>query len=172
MKNKSYSLVFSSIASVIAFILLYISAVVPTGSLASFGLSIFALCVIVAECGIKWGLLGGVVAGLLGFIFIPNKLILLPYALFFGYYPALKLCIEHLDKLWLEWVLKMTAFTIAMLAVYMLARLFMPNFSVGEYPVYIVAVIMEVVFALYDIVLTQTISIYITRISNKIRKGK
>ena len=91
MRNKTYDLVFCSIISVLSFIALYFSAILANFSLVAFAISILILCVTVDECGPRWGLISGIVVELLGFIFMPNKMILLPYALYFGYYPVLKL---------------------------------------------------------------------------------
>lgn len=172
MRNKTYDLVFCSIISVLSFIALYFSAILANFSLVAFAISILILCVTVDECGPRWGLISGIVVGLLGFIFMPNKMILLPYALYFGYYPVLKLYIERINKTWIELILKVGSFSLAMLAVYAIARLFIPANEIMDSPIYVMAGLLEVTFLLFDRAVTQNIALYRKYISKRIRKRK
>ncbi len=171
MKKNTFDLVFCSLISVISLAFLYLSSVLPTGRLASFGAAIFMLCVAVAECGAKYGLSCAVAVGLLSFMLIPDKLILFPYVLFFGYYPVLKLYIERIGKIVTEWIFKLAVFTIAMLAVYLIMRFLN---LLAPIPVYVLSAgvaVLYLLFILYDNVLTQLISFYLNKISKKIRKN-
>lgn len=172
MKKNTFNLVFCSLVSVMSLAFLYLSSVLPTGRIAAFGIAIFILCIAVAECGIKYGLICSVTVGLLAFILFPDKLILFPYALFFGYYPVLKLCIERINRLVIEWLFKLSAFTTAMLAVYLIMRLFKLLVPLPTHTFIVYTAVMYLLFALYDNVLTRLIGFYLSKISQKIRKKR
>lgn len=174
MRNNTFNLVFCSIISVMALAGLYLSCILPTLSLVAFAVGIYMLCVAVAECGPRWGAVTSLATGFLGFIFLPDKLILFPYVMFFGYYPILKLYIEKINKILLERVIKSAAFTVAMLAVYFVMKSLNINIINGETAavVIIMAVLLEICFILYDDVCTKFISLYLTKISSRIRKNR
>jgi hypothetical protein len=162
-------LAFSAIISALSLIFLYLSSIVPTGQIALFCLSTALFCVVVLECGSGYALLSAVVTGMLGFIFLPNKLLLLPYALFFGYYPVLKLYIERLGHLFLEWMIKLSAFIVTMLGTFLLMRLMMELSLEHSMPVYLIALIGIAVFAVYDIALSLFIGIYREKIAKYLK---
>lgn len=172
MRNKTFNMVFCSIISLMSFLALYLSNFLNVGELIAFGVSVLILCVTVAECGAKWGLTSGIVVLFLGLMFMPNKLILLPYGLYFWYYPVLKLYIEGLRKPWLEWILKVTSFSLAMLCVYFITGLIIPVSEISQEPIYITALLLEICFILFDIVLTQDIGFYLRYISKRINKKR
>lgn len=174
MRNKTFNMVFCSIISVMALAGLYLSCILSSLSLVAFAVGIFMLCIAVAECGVRWGAITSVVIGLLGFIFLPNKLILFPYVMFFGYYPILKLYIEKINIVSIERLIKAAAFTVAMLAVYFVMKSLHIEIINGETATVVIAtaVLLEICFILYDDVCTKFISLYLTRISSKIRKNR
>lgn len=170
MRSETYNLVFCSIIAVMSFVTMYISVLVGDFSLTVFGIAVFILCTAVCECGIRWGLITGCVVGLLGLIFLPSKAMLVPYILFFWYYPSLKFGAEKTGIKVLEWVIKISAFSVSMLTAYLLVRMFVPSAELFESPLYVFAILTEITFILYDIALTKGIGLYKKYVSNKIKR--
>ena len=107
-------------------------------------------------------------ASVLALLLIPNRMFTFIYILFVGHYPIIKLLIEQLDKLWLEWILKFLYFNLILVLMYALFKVFiLPTFNPGILALvfrYMAAIILaiEIVFALYDWVLSYMISHYDT----------
>ena len=104
----------------------------------------------------------------LGLLLLPQKSPALAYALFAGYYPALKATLEkHLSRL-LAWVLKFSAFALSVGAFLLLLKLFFPG-SLSEYAVYswmppVLAALALLCFVVYDIALTRLILVYYAKL--------
>ncbi|MCX7714490.1 MAG: hypothetical protein N2171_01985 [Clostridia bacterium] len=166
---KIFRLTFSAVICAISVILLYISAIIPSGKVAVFALATGMLCATVIECGEKFAFASFVVVGLLSFFMLPNKLILVPYAIFFGFYPILKLHIEKLNKIVLEWLIKLLSFSLAMLAAYFVVGLIVgQNMKVEVLPYFIPMALLG--FAAYDYALSLFIGFYKSRISKYLKK--
>lgn len=165
MRN-SKKIALTSILSALSVIFLYILSIIPTARLATYVLIVCMGCVITIECGIKHSLLGFIVTSLLSFFIIPEKIILIPYILFLGYYPILKLFIERINKLWIEIVIKLILGSLISTVIFYILGLLDFNIPI---PTYILIPCAVVVFIIFDVALSLFIKIYREQISNKIR---
>lgn len=159
-------LAFSSIITALGTLFLYLCSISPTGQIALFTLATAFLCIGVIECGAKYTIICAVATALLSFILIPNKLILLPYVVLFGYYPVLKLYLERIHSIVLEWVLKLC---VAALAATILAVIANALGIVFPTSLPIIVLLAIVIFAIYDVALSLFISFYRQRISKHIK---
>ncbi len=126
------------------------------------------------ECGVSWGF---------GTYFASSAIILITgeleakilYVMFLGYYPVLKSLIERINKLVLEWVLKLLCFNIAAIAFYYISTvLFNVSFDDfgqwGKYGALIFLALCNVVFVIYDIGISRVASYYMFALHDKVKK--
>ena len=102
---------FASILTALTVVCLYGSVILPTGKIAL--LAITSLCVLVtqAECGTRYSLIQYFASAIIGALLVPFKLQIILFIALVGYYPIVKIYIERIDKLWLEWIVKLFFFT-------------------------------------------------------------
>lgn len=132
------------------------------------------MMIIAIEISRKWAYSSYIVSAVLVFLLAENEAKIL-YILFFGIYPILKGNIEGLRKRVPEYVIKFLVFNVAMLlevlaSVYLLG---IPIESVGFAGVYlyiILAIVLNVLFIVYDIALSRLIMLYMYRLHDRIRK--
>ena len=105
--------------------------------------------------GLGWGLISFAVTAVLALLILPVKDAAAVYCLFFGHYPVVKSLIERLDRLWLEWVLKLLWFNLLLTAGWFLLRIVLfqvlPVQSLATVVVYILG---NAAFIIYDICFT------------------
>jgi len=131
---------------------------------------------LVAELGPAWPLGVYVAASALSALLLPNKMVALLYAMFFGYYPVLRHVLEKKLPKWLAWICKFAVFNAAMVAGYYLAVFvfnielsdFGPTF--GKYAAVIMLGMGNFSFILYDaMILSSFQALYIKRWRKKLR---
>lgn len=155
----------SGILLALTVITLFLAAVLPVNELSLYALSSFFVSIIIIEFGIGAGWIFYMSSCLLSLIVIPNKLALIPYVAFFGAYGVIKYYIEKIDKVVIEYILKISYFNIfALTALYFVKKLFLNDFN--NFPWWAVIAGMEVAFVAYDYVFTLFIQYY----NNKLKK--
>lgn len=159
---------FTGILSAFVIIVLVIESIAPTGRLGFYVLAGFLLSVVLLECGAKWGWASYLITTAAGLLVIPEKLNILPYIMFFGVYTLLKFHIESLRKTWLEILLKLAAFNLFLWPVW---SIFLPPALTEGTMVIVAGVVLQVVFALYDILFTAWIRFYFVKIAPKVRRS-
>lgn len=110
MKTRNIAL--ASIVSAIGFIFLFLAAMVPSGKLACLCIASACICVVVMESGKAWGIIAGVLIAVLGWLLVPDKMIVLLFTAFFSYYPVLKAVLEKIPNLFVGIILKLCFFAI------------------------------------------------------------
>lgn len=157
---------FSAMAMALTVIFLYAASAFSAGRLAALGLSSLFCGICVSCFGVRYGVAQYVGASILSLLFIPNRLFVLIYILFAGYYPVVKLYIEKLDKLWAEWLLKYLFFNLILTVIYLIANaFFLPTLDSALVMLivkYLSLVILglEIIFAVYDWMLSYMIGYY------------
>jgi hypothetical protein len=149
---------------------LFVEAVAPVNKLSLYALSSFFVSIVIIELGVASGWLFYAVTCLLAFLITPDKLALIPYLVFFGLYGIVKYYIEKLDKLIPEYILKILFFNLVMAGAVLLAEKLMLDIVKLEFPWWIVAVVFEVVFLVYDYVYTLFIRYYSHRLRRFLSK--
>ncbi len=166
-KDKTRKIALTGILSAFIVIVLFLESIVPTGRLGFYVLAGFILSVVMLEAGVKWAWAAYVVTCASGLLLIPEKLNVLPYVLFFGIYTILKFHIESLRKPWLEILLKFAAFNLFLWP----AWIFIPPSLTKGTMVIIAGIVLQVLFAIYDILFTAWIRFYFEKIAPKVRKS-
>ena len=169
-KDKTRKIALTGILSAFIVIVLFLESIVPTGRLGFYVLAGFILSVVMLEAGVKWAWAAYVVTCASGLLLIPEKLNVL-YVLFFGIYAILKFHIESLRKPWLEILLKFAAFNLFLWPAWSIAKGFLPSSLTEGTMVIVAGIILQVVFAIYDILFTAWIRFYFEKIAPKVRKS-
>lgn len=140
---------------------LFGASFVPGVEMTLYAFSSFFIAFMIIEKGPKEGIVLYVAAVLLGLILVPNKLGLLPFIAFFGYYGILKYYIEQLKTPAAQVVVKVMFYALIMLAAIKLGgELLFDSSGIPGIPnivLYIGGIIMMVV---YDLIYTLIIKIY------------
>lgn len=167
MYNRSSSsakrIALSGILLALTLIALFFATIMPINELSLYVLCSFFVSIVVIEHGIKGGWIFYITSCLLSLI-IPNKLGIVPYVVFFGMYGLIKYHIESLDKIILEYVLKLAFFNLFIaVAVAFLKELLLSNFA--RYPLWVVIAGLEAAFLVYD----YTYSLFIGYYKHKLK---
>ncbi len=144
--------------------------VIPTATYALPAIAGLILVPLVVEWGVKFGFTVYAAVSLLALIIAPDKEAALLFVAFFGHYPIVKSVIERLRlQRMISWIVKLMVFNICVVAAYgLLVWLF--SFPMEEFAwfgvslVWLILLLGNVVFVLYDIALTRVITLYIRRL--------
>lgn len=126
------------------------------------------LIVLVIETGKGFATAVYIAVSVLSLLVLGNKEAAIMYVAFFGYYPILKGIIEQYFKSFLCWIIKYIVFNMAMVVAYFtITKIFMISFedvaSFGKWALPLLLLAGNVVFAMYDVLLTRLITIYFYR---------
>ena len=166
----------ASIMSALAIVCLFGSAYLPTGRIALLAITSMCVLVTVAECGVKYAWLEYAATSLLAILLIPFKFQVLLFVALLGYYPVLKLHIEKTNNLWLEWLIKVLFFNALLIVVYFIFKYFLLQyvsfgaiFDVVISNIWLVILIAEIVFVVYDYLLSFFAHYYKETISKRLK---
>lgn len=170
MKANIRALTHSAILAALAVVLLFISAIVPSGRLALAAVAGLAALLALLAFGGKWALGVYVVSTALGLLLVPSKGSAILYAVFLGYYPALKCIIERIRSCAAQWTVKLASFNAILIAMFLLARAILTDALSAlpqSVPLWLLWIGMNVVFVVYDLGLKGLIRIYVRRFTGK-----
>ncbi len=161
----SRKIAFTALFSALGTVALFLTTVLPSGTIALLCASSGFVAFTVLECGMGYGILGYVVISALGFLLVPDKTITLwEFILLLGYYPVVKCLIERLDKLWLEWSLKLVFFWIASSILLWLFKAVLMIPVVTAFSVWLYPIAGVVLLCIYDYALSMILSYYNNRL--------
>ena len=126
------------------------------------------LMVLVIEFSTGFAGLVYVAVSIISILILGNKEPAIMYAVFFGYYPILKSILEKHLKGLICWIVKYVIFNAAMvLSYFIVTKIFLISFedveSFGKLALPLLLLAGNVLFAMYDVVLTRLVSIYLYR---------
>jgi len=162
-KNTAGRTALSGLFIALTVIILYAESLFPTGRLALYAVSSFIASVVVVESGIKAGWLFYTAASVLSLIIIPDKIGIIPYIFFFGIYPLVKLYIEKVRNIIIEYIIKFVYFNASIAAALLLLRLLFEFTPVVSMSLWILIPGLQVVFFIYDYVFSRFIWYYTSR---------
>lgn len=155
---KSNHIAKGGIFAALSLILLYLASVIPTNRLSILGIASCIIPLSIMVTGIKNTIVVYGAVSLLSLFIIPSKLIGIAYILIFGSYGFVKYFVEKLRNIPLEIVLKLLYFNITsaiIVFIYKMLFLKIPNINIS---IYLLFIIVEVAFIVYDYALTAFIS--------------
>lgn len=151
---KSSQIAKGGIFAALSLILLYISSVFPTNRLFILGIASCIIPLSVITTGIKNTIVVYSAISLLSLFIIPSKLISIAYILIFGSYGLVKYFIEKLSNIPLEFVLKLLYFNISSTIILLIYKLLLLKTPAININIYLLIIIMEFAFLVFDYTLT------------------
>ena len=170
MDRKTRVITLSALFSALSVIFLYIASVWPTGRFGLVALSSLFVAAAVCDAGILPSVYVFIVSSALGMLLLPDKSAPLLYILFFGYYPVLKSLIERLEKVVIQWVLKLIVFNIALIIILFFLRTLILGNSLN-YPTPVLYAGGNIIFIVFDYGFSKVMRFYNERVSKRM-KGK
>jgi hypothetical protein len=170
--SRSKEVAVGAMLTVLAVLVLYVSTVLVTAKLSLLGAGSIVVAIAVIELKSRGGLLVYIASSVLGAILVPDKLFVISYICFFGYYPIVKYALERIDKLALEWILKFLLFNMVAVLGYALSDIFLTDQIDLPLPLWALWIPMQVVFAIYDYAMSLAIGHYIGKIRPKFNSEK
>lgn len=156
------------ICTALVTVFLYLSSIVPGVELTMYALSSLFIAVMIEEKGVAAGLTVYAAAGILGFFLMANKLGIIPYAVFFGIYPAIKFYAERLKSKPAQFGVKIASFCVMLAVTYaMFMELFFGSLKEHGFPMYLALPVLAAMLFVYDYILTMVIKLYRRRIKGQ-----
>ena len=174
MDKQTRNLAVSGVLAALGVVILYIGSLIEIMDLTAVFAASFLVVIAILELKSPWHFLLWAVTSLIAVLILPNKFCAFEYAIFGGLYPILKYYYEKCSRTVAN-VLKTVSFNVLF---FVAVAVFVWVFGLGEITLPVVgtvtpfayvaamAVLGNVVFVLYDILLTRFIIIY----ENKYRK--
>lgn len=125
-------------------------------------------------CGTPWAVTAFVSVSFLSFMLVADRECVLMYILFFGYYPILHPSIEKISSKLIRWAAKLLVFNIMitvvqLILVYIFGIPFLEE-GTGKIFIPVFAVLMNVMFVVYDMLINRLTLLYKLRLEKKIKK--
>ncbi|MBS6502960.1 MAG: hypothetical protein KH415_15290 [Clostridium sp.] len=164
MKAKEITL--SAILVALTNIILYLNFLLPISTISILTLASLLIPIALIKGSIKSAFLVYIASSIIGFFILPINIILL-YILFFGIYGIVKYYIEKLNKLYLEIFFKIIFCNISLFISIFVFKSFIA-IEITKLPLWLLWIIAQPVFLIFDYALTLLISFYMQRIHNRI----
>ena len=119
--------------------------------------------------GYNYAWLTYVATSILSLVLLPQKTPAIFYACFMGFYPIIKSHVERINSAVLRWIIKLVVGNVALVAMFLLLSIFVPEEFVGGWMLVATYVLGLTAFIMYDIALTKLISLYFARIRDRIK---
>ncbi|NLB28975.1 MAG: hypothetical protein GX823_01920 [Clostridiales bacterium] len=167
MDKRTYGAVFSGAMAAGAIVFLFLGRVIPTGQLGFAAVASLFVAAVIIDIGAIWAVGAWVAASVLGFILLPGSSVIWMFALFFGYYPIVKLLAEKRFPKLGAWIAKFLIFYIGLFSAFIIAGLAAGYLAYGNWVVPAALVGGGVAFAVFDIGYSKLIEYHKLRISRK-----
>lgn len=159
------------VLTALSIIFLYLAALTPTGQLGVVAVAGLMPAAAVVSASLSAGAFCYVATGILGLLLSPDKGSAVLYLVFFGLYPLVKCLIERLRKLPLEWLCKLAFFNLTLTACWFFLRpVLLSGLPAVFEELWVLCIIGNVVFMVYDFGFSQLITLYATRIDKNLRR--
>lgn len=169
--EKSRNISLAAMFAAMTLIVLYLASILPQLRLTLYFLSSIFVAGLLVENQPGMAMMLYVVVSGLGLLIVPGLFYVLPYVLLFGHYGIGKYFIERLRDKVAAYVLKLAYFNLALAAIYFLvlkADLLLAGELVAELPLWLVIVLAQVAFVIYDFLYSKLTMFYAQKIRRKI----
>lgn len=152
----------NGIITALTLAILYSASIIPISTLSILTVASCLIPISIIRTSIKNTIFVYIASSILSFFLVTIN-IAMYYILFFGIYGIIKYFIEKLRNMPIELILKLFIFNILLAVIYFIGISLLINLDV-KFPLYIIWIIAQVVFLIYDYALTLIISFYLNRI--------
>ncbi|TGY43649.1 hypothetical protein E5347_02215 [Clostridium sartagoforme] len=163
---KAKELTVSAVLTALTIVILYLNLLLPISTISILTLASALIPVALIRGSIKSSILVYISSSIIGFFILPLNIILL-YILFFGVYGIIKYFIEKINKLPIEIILKIIFFNIILVLSIFVFNSFVA-IEITKLPIYLLFIVAQPVFLIYDYALSLLISFYLDRIHKRI----
>ena len=175
MRSKAAKIALCGVVSALSVVLMLLTGIVPIATIALPALAGCLTIAVVAETNIRYGFAVYCVVSVLAILLTPDREAILFYILFFGYYPTLYGVLMRIKKKPLRVLAKFGVFNLAMvlegvLAVWFLQIPLSEMEAFGKWSIPIMAVLLNLVFVMYDYAMNGLIVLYIRRLHPLVQK--
>lgn len=160
MKKKTRAIAFAGIISALCVVLLYLGSIIDVLDYSVSALCGILITLISVEFGNRIGVSVWIVSSVLSLLILPQKFSALLFVLFCGWYTFAKKLYERLPR-FLSWILKFVTFNVVLSAIFFITLKVLMIKGVGFITVVGVIVLSNLVFVIYDILLTRLTFLYI-----------
>ncbi len=174
-KQLTFKVSLGGIVSALSLVLMILSGITMSLEYAIPMITGALLMMLVVEFGKGFAGIIYIVVGVLSLLLLGNKEPAIMYVMFFGYYPIIKSILEKHFKKIACWTLKYLVFNVSMIASYfVVTRIFMIPFddmdTFGKFGLLLLLFAGDIIFPLYDVLLTRLVSIYIYKWQKHIKR--
>lgn len=167
-KILSFKVALGGVVAALSLLLMILAGVTSTLVYAIPMITGALLMMLVVEFGQSFAGLIYVAVSIISLLLLGNKEAAIMYIAFFGYYPIIKSVLEKHLKGFICWIVKYVIFNVAMiLSYFIVTKIFMISFedveSFGKFALPLLLFAGNILFAMYDVVLTRLVSIYMYR---------
>lgn len=156
--NKTSNIARGGLFTALGVIFIYLSIISPTSKLYLLGVASCIIPLSILTTSLKNSFFIYLSTGLLSLLLIGPKGNVIAYIVFFGLYGFVKYYIENLRKMPIEIILKLIFFNFSIGILYMLAKVFFSGIIKTNISIYMVLVMLQFVFLIFDYVLTMFIA--------------
>lgn len=166
MKNlKAKDLALGGILTSLTVIILFINILIPINTFAILTISSCFVPIAIIRSNVRVGIFVYIASSIIGFFLVPLD-IMIPYILYFGIYGLVKFYIEKLRNIPLEILLKLSFSNIMLILGYILFTKFIAPINLNI-PIWILIILAQIAFLIFDYALTLIITFYISKFHNK-----
>lgn len=174
--KKSVKVSLGGVIAALSLVLMLLCSVIPIGTYAFPAFAGILLVVIVIELGYGWAFAVYFATAVLSLLLVTDKEAALNYTAFFGFYPIIKSLIERLRSKVLQYLIKFAIFNVCAVAAFMIGifLLNVPKESFNLFGVYLpwlLLLIGNVFFIIYDLCVTRLVTIYLLKWHNRLNKN-
>lgn len=172
--KSASSITYPALLGAVSIILLYGSAISPTGAIGLVALAGVPCAGVVISVGTSGGLLCWGAVSVLGLLLVPDKFCVLLYAAMFGLYPVVKSRVEALRRKPVELVCKLVFFNLSFTIVVLVTKaVALKGLPLEQLHLWVLYLLGNVVFLLYDFGFSGLITAYLSRMgkAKNWRKG-
>lgn len=165
MKAKDISL--CGILTALTVIILYSTSLIPISTLSVLTLASCLIPICIIRSNIKNAIFVYMTSTLLSFFIVPINIVIF-YGLFFGIYGIIKHFVERLRNLYLEIPIKLVTFNIIFFIALMIFSHLLGDIIL-KLPLWLLWIMAQPIFIIFDYALTLIISFYISRIHQHLK---
>lgn len=166
MKNlKAKDLALGGILTSLTIIVLFINILIPINTFAILTISSCFVPIAIIRSNVRVGIFVYIASSIIGFFLVPLD-IMIPFILYFGIYGLVKFYIEKLRNMPLEILLKLSFSNIMLILGYILFTKFIAPINLNI-PIWILIILAQIAFLIFDYALTLIITFYISKFHNK-----
>lgn len=176
MKNSLKTAV-GGIATALSVVCMLLTAIIPVATFCCPILASIILAIVLIEQNSRWALCVYSAVSILSLFLVPDKESVVYYIVLFGYYPILKQLTEKIQLVVFRWIVKLLIFNAAAVAAFF-ATIYIigipkESFVVaGLYLPWAFLAAGNIIFLMYDIVLSRITAIYKLKLRKHIFKRK